>query len=335
MGGAEGAEIVYALRNDSTLANLALDYIGDAGQTKRRVYQRRLPENPNKDYYYIIRETSPAESLLVEYGFIDNSKDAQKLQNNITSYAEGVVKAIAEYTNTPYTKEQTTDSFYVVKKGDTIYKVSRQFNIPVAEIKRINNLNSDLLSIGQILYLQENLTSDNYKTYTVKRGDSLWSIARENNTTVNDIKNLNGLTSDNLIVGQQILIPLSISDSDEMGPTIPTSPTGPISTPSVDNYIIYEVRKGDSLWKIANNNNTTVDELIKLNNLDNLTLQIGEKIKIPITEEEKPITVYVVKSGDTLWSIAKANNTDVNTLKQINNLKSNLLSLGQEIIIPQ
>lgn len=222
-----------------------------------------------------------------------------------------------------------------MKKGDTIYKVSRQFNIPVAEIKRINNLNSDLLSIGQILYLQENLTSDNYKTYTVKRGDSLWSIARENNTTVNDIKNLNGLTSDNLIVGQQILIPLSISDSDEMGPTIPTSPTGPISTPSVDNYIIYEVRKGDSLWKIANNNNTTVDELIKLNNLDNLTLQIGEKIKIPITEEEKPITVYVVKSGDTLWSIAKANNTDVNTLKQINNLKSNLLSLGQEIIIPQ
>lgn len=332
--GAEGAEIVYALRNDSTLADLALDYIGEAGQIKRKTYQRRLPENPNRDYYYIIRETAPAESLLVEYGFIDNARDAQKLQNNITDYAEAVVKAIAEYTNTPYTPEQLTGGFYVVKKGDTIYKIANQFNIPISEIKRINNLTSDLLNIGQILYLKESTLPNNYFTYTVKKGDSLWKIAQENNTSIDDIKRINNLTSNNLIVGQQLLIPLSVKEPDN-SITQPTLPTGPSSTTPVESYIIYEVKKGDSLWKIANNNNTTVNDLIKLNNLSNLTLQIGDKIKIPTSQEEKPTRIYIVKSGDTLWSIAKANGISVNELKSANNLTNNLLSLGQELIIPQ
>ncbi len=333
-GGAEGAEIVYALRNDSTLADLALDYIGEAGQIKRKTYQRRLPENPNRDYYYIIRETAPAESLLVEYGFIDNARDAQKLQNNITDYAEAVVKAIAEYTNTPYTPEQLTGDFYVVKKGDTIYKIANQFNIPISEIKRINNLTSDFLNIGQILYLKESTLPNNYFTYTVKKGDSLWKIAQENNTSIDDIKRINNLTSNNLIVGQQLLIPLSVKEPDN-SITQPTLPTGPSSTTPVESYIIYEVKKGDSLWKIANNNNTTVNDLIKLNNLSNLTLQIGDKIKIPTSQEEKPTRIYIVKSGDTLWSIAKANGISVNELKSANNLTNNLLSLGQELIIPQ
>ena len=54
-GGGEGAEVVYALRNDPTLAQSILDNIEKKGQKKRKIYQRRLPENPSKDYYYIIR----------------------------------------------------------------------------------------------------------------------------------------------------------------------------------------------------------------------------------------------------------------------------------------
>ena len=59
---------------------MALDYIGEAGQIKRKAYQRRLPENPSLDYYYIIRDTGNAESILIEYGFIDNKNDANKLE---------------------------------------------------------------------------------------------------------------------------------------------------------------------------------------------------------------------------------------------------------------
>ena len=77
---------------------MALDNIGEQGQIKRSIYQRVLPENPSKDYYYIIRETGNTEPLLVEYGFIDNKNDIEKLTNNLEDYVEGVVKAIAYYT---------------------------------------------------------------------------------------------------------------------------------------------------------------------------------------------------------------------------------------------
>lgn len=94
LSGGEGAEIVYSLKNDSTLAEMALNNIGDAGQIKRKVYQRRLPENPNLDYYYILRETGNTEPILVEYGFIDTPRDAQKLKTNLNNYVEGVVKLL-------------------------------------------------------------------------------------------------------------------------------------------------------------------------------------------------------------------------------------------------
>lgn len=102
---------------------MALENIGDAGQKMRKIYQRRLPENPSKDYYYIIRETDPMQSLLVEYGFIDNSADQQKLKNNLTDYVEGVVKAIADYGGYEYTPPGMSGSnnTYTVVKGDTLF----------------------------------------------------------------------------------------------------------------------------------------------------------------------------------------------------------------------
>lgn len=315
-GGGEGAEIVYGLRNDSTLADLALKYIGEAGQKTRKTYQRRLPENPNKDYYFIIRETGNAEPLLVEYGFIDNTTDANRLKNNLTDYVEGVVKAIAEYANVPYTKDGFNENYYIVQKGDTLYKIANKFNTTVQKIKDLNNLKSDTLTIGQLLYLT---SENNYTQYTVKKGDTLYSIANEFNTTVNTIKNLNKLDSNILKVGQVLLVPVS---EEEITPDEEEEP-----------YKIYEVQKGDSLWKIATANNTTVDEIIKFNNLTSLVLQIGDQLKLPVTEDEE--INYIVKSGDTLWSIAKANNVSVDELKQVNNMTNNLLTIGQELTIPQ
>ena len=156
-GGGEGAEVVYSLKNSPTLANLVLENIGNAGQLKRKSYQRRLPENPNKDYYYILRETGATEPILVEYGFIDNGKDAEKLRNNLKDYVEGVVKAIADYTGYPYIPKENIEAkdYYIVERGDTLYSIARRLNISIEDIRKINNLKSDILSIGQKLYLIE------------------------------------------------------------------------------------------------------------------------------------------------------------------------------------
>ena len=77
--------------------------LSDAGQNVRKVYQRRLPSNPNKDYYFMHRNTGDTESVIVEYGFIDSTgDDAYQIQNNWEKYAEAVVKAITEYAGYNY-----------------------------------------------------------------------------------------------------------------------------------------------------------------------------------------------------------------------------------------
>lgn len=70
---------------------------------------------------------------------------------------------------------------------------------------------------------------------------------------------------------------------------------------------------------------------MSLNNLNSSLLSIGQTLKIPILEEE--VISYIVKSGDTLYSIARKYNTTVDNIKQKNNLKSNTLSIGQTLTI--
>jgi len=319
-GGGEGAEIVYSLKNDSTLADMALNNIGEAGQIKRKVYQRRLPENPNKDYYYILRETGNTEPILVEYGFIDSTRDSQKLKNNLNNYVEGVVKAIAEYAGYTYYPPGSsggTNGTYVVQRGDTLYGIAKKFGVSVDDIKKWNSLNSDILQVGQTLKVSEGSNDSlNTDSYIVQKNDTLYSIANKFNISVDELKNLNNLASNTLYIGQELKVPSQNTDIEDT------------------DFEIYEVQKGDSLWLIANNYGVTVDELVKLNNLDNLTLQIGQKLKVPVTGNyEPPKNTYVVQSGDTLWSIARKYNLSVDELKSLNNLNNNLLTLGQELIV--
>ena len=308
-GNGEGAEVVYSLKNNSTLADLVLNNIGEAGQKVRKVYQRRLPENPNKDYYYILRETGNTEPILVEYGFIDNKNDAYRLNNNIEDYVEGVVKALATYTGYSYKEPENNEvlDYYTVERGDTLYSISRKFNIPVNEIIRINNLTSDILSIGQRLYLTENISQDE-TIYIVQKGDTLYSISKKFNIGIDELKRINNLTNNDLYIGQELIV---------------------IENIDIGDYDVYEVVKGDSLWSISKRYNIRVDDLIDINNLSDLNIKVGDKLLVPKKNIDEDI--YIVERGDTLWSISKKLGISVNELKDINNLTNNLLSIGQVI----
>ena len=253
-GSGEGAEVVYSLRNNSSFADLVLDKIGEKGQLKRKVYQRRLPENPNKDYYYILRESGNTEPILIEYGFIDNKNDLNKLKNNLTDYVEGVVEAISIYLGYPYNDNNIAKEEYIVEKGDTLYSLSKRFNISIDELKRINNLDSDILSIGQVLKLIEDTNTD-YDTYIVKKGDSLWSISKKYNISVNELIAINNLSNLTLSINQELLVPKSNNNT-------------------------YIVQVGDTLWSIAKKNNLTVNQLKELNNLNSNLLSVGQELII-------------------------------------------------------
>lgn len=314
--GGEGAEVIYALRNSDTLARNVLENIGATGQSTRKYYQRRLPSDTSKDYYFIHRNTGNTQPIIVEYGFIDNAKDVDFLKENYEELAEAVIAAVANYAGVPYTSpEGITSNTYIVKKGDSLYSIAQRLDTTVEELKKENNLTTNLLSIGQVLKIPtKEIYEDQKEIYTVKKGDSLYQIALNNNTTVDEIKKLNNLTSNILSVGQLLKLPSTLT---------------PEST--------YTVQRGDSLYSIAKKYNTTVDTLKSVNNLTSNILSVGQVLKLPTvsdTEEEEETITYTVKQGDSLYSISKEYNTTVDAIKEKNNLTTNLLSIGQILKIP-
>lgn len=161
----------------------------------------------------------------------------------------------------PNIPEVPSDNYYTVKAGDTLYAIANRYGMTVNELKTLNNLTSDILSIGQQLLLSNDMNGEdgNYEVYIVRPGDTLYGISNRYGTTVNDIKNLNRLTSDLLTVGMELLIP--------------SSNQGSMTT--------YTVQSGDNLWQISRRFNTTINELRRLNNLTSDILSIGQTLLIP------------------------------------------------------
>ena len=317
-GGGEGAEVIYALRNKDTLARRILENIGSTGQETRKYYQRRLPSDTSKDYYFIHRNTGNLEPLIVEYGFIDNTKDVEFLKENYKELAEAVISAVANYIGVPYSPpEGITTNTYVVQKGDSLYSIANKLGTTVSELKKENNLTTNTLQIGEVLRIPtKEIYEGEENVYIVQKGDTLYSIAVANNTTVDELKRMNNLTSNILSTGQLLKIPSALL---------------PEST--------YIVKKGDSLYSIATKYNTTVDELKRINNLTSNILSIGQVLKLPsdkvsdIEKEENTIS-YTVQKGDSLYSIARKYSTTIDKIKDLNNLTTNLLSIGQVLLIP-
>ena len=252
---AEGTEVIYALRNTNELSKNILDELEKAGIPTRTAYQRRLPNNPSKDYYFIHRETGSTQPIIIEYGYMTTPQDLKRVQENYKKYVNAVVKGVL-----------------------------------------------DTFDIGE-----EIMPDDTKNTYTVKAGDTLWSIARRFNTTVEDLMKYNNLSSDVITVGTVLTIPTTTDSSTNL------------------NSSMYVVKAGDTLWNIAKRYNTTVEILMMMNNLNTDLITIGQRLMVPNKN------VYVVKAGDTLWNIAKRNNTTVENLMMLNNLNTDLIKPGQII----
>lgn len=149
------------------------------------------------------------------------------------------------------------------------------------------------------------------QTYIVSMGDTLYGISSQFGVSIEDIKLENNLSSNVIFVGQVLIIPTTATTS------------------------FYIVKKGDTLYSIAKKYQTTTKELMELNNLSTPTLNVGEQLRLPINENDSTeYIVYSVKVNDNLYSIAKKTNSSVDEIKALNNLQSDLLSIGQQLKIP-
>ncbi|MBC1600671.1 1,4-beta-N-acetylmuramoylhydrolase [Listeria welshimeri] len=300
---------------------------------------------------------------------------ASKLNNlistyNLTQYDTGNASNGSGSSNTGNSSNSNSSSSnsatYTVVKGDSLWKIATKYNVSVANLKSWNNLKSDNIYIGQKLKVTAGSTSNtskpntgsntntskpststNAKTYTVKKGDSLWRIATNNKVTIANLKSWNNLKTDFIYPGQTLKVSASSTSSNTNTSKPSTGSSTNTSKPNT-NAKTYTVKKGDSLWKIANQNKTTVTNLKSWNNLKSDNIYIGQKLKVSAgsitnnTNTSKPSTskpsnsstkTHTVKKGDSLWSISRQYKTTVDNIKSWNKLTSNTIYIGQKITI--
>ena len=131
---------------------------------------------------------------------IDNLKTLNNLTNN-----EIQIGQVLKVSNSPQINKDAI--IYVVQRGDSLYGIARMFGTTVENIKRVNSLSSDIITPGQELVINENIPVGESNYYVVKRGDTLYSIAKNNNITVDDLIKMNNLTSLILKVGDKLIVP--------------------------------------------------------------------------------------------------------------------------------
>lgn len=195
---------------------------------------------------------------------------------------------LSEKMQTEFTSLQTIQKIHIVGKNENIRTIARRYHCTVSDIKVMNNLKSNYISYGQKIIVEVPFNEkysnkieavktpvSNNGFYIVQDGDNLGNIARTYNCSVDDLKTWNNMSTIIIKPGQQLKVKAPVAKIEIKPKTILSK------TSSTNNNITYHVvQKGDTMWGIATKYNISVDELKKLNNINNNSLIIGSKLKI-------------------------------------------------------
>lgn len=200
------------------------------------------------------------------------------------------------------------EQLHRVRSGETLFSISRQYDVSVSQLREWNNISNNQIEIDQVLIVRkssEKINEDSkrthqseLKTHRVLRGETLFSISRNYEVSVQDLMEWNNLQSTSISVGQFLYVEM-IEE-----------------TPATES-VFEEVEKStiDSDVEDPENGNDEVDELPELT---------------PIT---RSINYYIVEPGDTMYRIARSNNMTVDELKELNNLETSTLEVGDRILL--
>lgn len=241
------------------------------------------PSQSNSSDFYTVKA---GDSLWKIAMGNDLTVDHLKQMNNLTTNTiyvgqqlrikEGQINSQPSQSNSQANQSNQNVGTYTVKAGDTLWGIANDHDTTVSALKQNNHLSSDTIYVGQVLSLGQASSTNSHSqstastqlstsdgTYTVKSGDTLWSIANANDMTVAQLKQKNDLSNDTIYVGQT----LKVSSAKLTSTTSTVSAT-------------YTVKSGDSLWKIASVNGTTVNQLKSLNNLSSDLIYAGQQLKL-------------------------------------------------------
>jgi LysM repeat protein len=184
---------------------------------------------------------------------------------------------------------QETQQEHTVQQGETLFSISQQYGVTVGELKEWNNLQSNDLTLGQVLIVAPHSSQNSDRIiHEVQAGEALFGISRQYNVTIAEIQEWNNLESTNLEAGTELVIypqseprqsQPSIDDLEQMDQEERTSIVERYSESSAESTS-YTVKSGDTLYEIARQHDMTVTELRQINNLQDDMLRVGQRITV-------------------------------------------------------
>ncbi len=253
----------YTVKKGDTLYGIGLQYNVSVAQLKSW-------NNLTGDIIYI------GQKLVVKGG---NTQTPVSKPTNTKPVSQPVSKPVNNKPSQPANSSNQTT--YKVRRGDTLYGIGLRYNVSINDIKRWNNLTSDIIYVDQVLNIgnQQTVASKpvsqkpvakpvstkpmNTLQYTVKSGDTLYSIALNNQTTVGAIQEANNLSGTLIFVGQTLKVPTNqqVAKPTRQGTR-------------------HKVVKGDTLWSLSQRYQASIGQLKQWNNIPGDIIYIGQNIQV-------------------------------------------------------
>ena len=259
---------------------------------------------------------------------------------------------------------QTTGAKYTVQSGDSVWKISNDHGITMAQLIEWNNIKNNFVYPGQQLIVSNGGSSNTASgtKYTVKAGDSVWSVSNKYGITMAQLIQWNNIQNNFIYPGQQLTVSNSgstNSTSGNTGSSTNTNNSSSVNTGSSSSQGTYTVKAGESVWSVANKNGITMDQLIEWNNIKNNFIYPGQQLIVKggtsantntgsTTSAAKPNTpntsattstsstgntIYTVKAGESFWRVANKHHITMDQLIEWNNIKNNFIYPGQQVIV--
>ena len=318
--------------------------------------------------------TSNEDKIYAYTEFEENRREKpfQEIQVAKVAVQKDTLNGEQKMTFKPKTK------YYTVKKGDNLTEIAAQYEVSVEDLKKWNDLKSNSVYRGISLKIyfedktlasvtnensagktkvtspqivsnevkksvnKDTLATPNQALYVVQKGDNLSSIAKKNNLTLQEIKELNDITGSSIQLGMS----LKVSKNEELV----SQEVAPKTTIEKVEYI---VKKGDNLGNIAKKFDSTIENLKLWNNIQDNHIALGSTLIV--AQSEEPIEVkskntfqkkeniasvknkeinYYVKKGDSLYSIAKKYpGVTISDIKKLNDIRNENLKPGMKLKI--
>jgi len=254
-----------------------------------------------------------------------------------------------------------------VASGESLFSISKSVGISVDELKRINHITTGKIHPGQELKLREEKeinsknefasktdkkqdskieNTEKVFTHKIKRGENLGAIAKENNTTVDELKRINNLADSKIHEGQELKIVQNDASKNNRNLTERTDTKKDFPTEGKENGLSHKIKNGESLISIAKNNNISVDELKRMNHLSDSKIKSGQELRLSETvvrsdrsnsksDNETKSFQHKVKTGESFYTIAKLYGCTVEELKDWNSKSGSKIKAGEKIVIFQ